>query len=64
MVAAGLGISFNQRLISQKWNGDVVEIPFEPRRDVLLGIAIPSMKDASLATKKFIACVKEVLSEI
>ena len=64
MVAAGLGISFNQRLISQKWNGAVVEIPFEPRKDVLLGIAIPSIKDASLATKKFIACVKEVLSEI
>lgn len=64
MVAAGLGISFNQRLISKKWNGDVAEIPFEPRKDVLLGIAVPSMKDASPATKKFIQCVKEVLAEI
>ncbi len=57
MVGAGLGISFNQRLIAQQWNHDTVaQIPFSPPQFVELGIAVPSMKDASPATKKFIEC--------
>lgn len=30
MVEAGLGVSFNQRLISRKWSGTVAEVPFDP----------------------------------
>ena len=57
MVSAGLGISFNQRLIAQQWNHDAVaQIPFSPPQFVELGIAVPSMKDASPATKKLIEC--------
>lgn len=42
MVAAGLGVSFNQRLLSGKWSGEVVELPFNPPQFVELGIALPS----------------------
>lgn len=54
MVEAGLGISFNQRLISRKWDGGVVQLPFLPPQYVELGIAVPSMKEASPATKRLI----------
>jgi DNA-binding transcriptional LysR family regulator len=63
MVASGLGISFNQKLISREWNGKVAELPFDPPQYISLGIAVPSAKEASPATKKFIACVKAVLAE-
>ena len=57
MVGAGLGISFNQRLISEKWNHEMIaEVPFSPPQFVELGIAVPSMKDASPAAKKMIDC--------
>lgn len=64
MVASGLGISFNQRLISTQWNKSIAEIPFEPRQYVSLGIAVPSMEMASPATKKFIDCIKMVTNSI
>ena len=57
MVGAGLGISFNQRLISEKWNHETVaQIPFSPPQFVELGIAVPSMKEASPAAKRLIDC--------
>ena len=51
MVEAGLGVSFNQRLIFQKWKGSVVALPFDPPQYVTLGIAVPSLREASPATK-------------
>lgn len=62
MVAAGLGISFNQRLISSKWDASVVELPFEPPKYVSLGIAVPVVRESSPATKKFIECAKEIIT--
>ena len=59
MVEAGVGISFNQRLISQKWNRNVAEVSFDPPQYVPLGIAVPSQKDASPAAKKLIECAKQ-----
>jgi len=64
MVAAGLGVSFNQRLISSKWKGPVVELPFEPPQYVSLGIAVPSFRETSPATKKFIACAKSFIASL
>lgn len=52
MVAAGLGISFNQRLIAQKWDRHAVaQVPFSPPQFIELGIAVPSMREASPAAK-------------
>lgn len=61
MVEAGLGVSFNQRLITKKWSGKVALVPFDPPQYVRLGVAVPSKKEASPATKKFIECALEVL---
>ena len=62
MVEAGLGISFNQRLISRKWSGTVAEVPFDPPQFVTLGISVPSLREASPAAKKFIACAVETVT--
>lgn len=59
MVAAGLGISFDQKLNSKRWHGDVAEIPFDPPQYISLGIAVPSMKELSPAALRFIECVEE-----
>lgn len=64
MVAAGLGVSFNQRLITTKWNGEVAEVPFDPPYYISMGIAVPSRKEASPAARKFIACSKEVIQQL
>ena len=61
MVAAGWGVSFNQRLISRQWNGAVVEIPFEPAKYVSLGIAVPLQRETSPAAKRFLECAREVI---
>ena len=61
MVEAGLGISLNQRLISRDWNGQVVTLPFDPPQYVHLGIAIPSLRDASPAAKKFIEYILRII---
>lgn len=62
MVEAGLGVSFNQRLISRKWSGTVAELPFDPPQFVMLGVSVPSLKEASPAAKKFISCATETVS--
>lgn len=59
MVAAGLGISFDQKLNSKEWSGEVAEIPFDPPQYISLGIAVPSLKEISPAARKFIDCVQE-----
>ena len=58
MVAAGLGISFDQRLNSRQWKGAVAEIPFDPPQYISLGIAVPSLNELSPAAKKFIECIQ------
>lgn len=60
MVAKGIGISFNQKLISKDWHKKIVELPLEPPQFVSLGIALPAIKQASPATRKFIDCAKRI----
>ena len=65
MVASGLGISFNQRLIAQKWDqSSVAQVPFDPPQFVELGIAVPAMKEASPAARKLIECAGRCISEM
>jgi DNA-binding transcriptional LysR family regulator len=63
MVEAGLGISFNNRLTSAAWQENVVTVPFKPTQFITLGIAAPSLKDISPATRQFIKKVKTALSK-
>lgn len=62
MVAAGLGVSMNQRLISKKWDGSIAEVSLDPPQYLSLGIAVPSKADSSPATKKFIECAMDVIN--
>lgn len=64
MVEAGLGISLNNELTTKKLMGEVVVKPLDPPRSVLIGIAVPSLADASPAAKKFIAYAKQMIHEI
>lgn len=61
MVSAGLGISLDNKLTSQNWHQDVAVLPLNPPRYITLGLAVPSLKDASPALTKFIACTKRVI---
>ena len=62
MVAAGLGISFNQRLISRSWNDSVVEIPLDPPHTLTLGLAAPDLKEVSPAGKRFIEFARAAIA--
>ena len=61
MVAAGLGISVNNALMTKNWQGPVVTLPLNPPQYITLGIALPSSAKASPALQKFIACTKIVI---
>ena len=58
LVAAGLGISFNQKLISKGWNADVVTLPFDPPQYVSLGMAVPVDSRLSPAASRFAELAK------
>lgn len=64
MVEAGLGVSLNQRLISQKWHGQVELASFSPPQYFEMGIAVPCLKEASPATRKLIECIRETVAEL
>lgn len=64
MVNAGLGISLNNKLMSKNWSGNVSIIPFDPPQHIILGIALLSFDNASVAAKKFIKYTKEYLKNI
>ena len=64
MVAAGLGISLNNALMTKNWQGHVVTLPFDPPQYITLGIALPSLAKASPALKKFITCTKNVIQSL
>ena len=59
MVEAGLGISLNNGLNADGWQGKVVIKPLDPPQSVIIGIAVPSMNLISPAAKKFVAFTKK-----
>ena len=63
MVEADLGISFNQQLIARDWHGRVVVLPFSPPQYIELGLALPSMADASPVAKQFVKYVQRMLQK-
>lgn len=54
MIEQGMGMSIMNQLITKKWQGDVVKLPLDPPQQITLGIALPSLKSASPAIKRFI----------
>lgn len=63
LVEAGLGISLNQALITRRWQGRVVTLPLDPPQYIELGLAVPALKEASPAAKRFIACVQNTMHD-
>ena len=63
MVEAGLGFAVNNRLMAENWNGNVAVVSMDPPHYIELGIAVPSLADASTVTKKFIDYVKEGVAQ-
>jgi DNA-binding transcriptional LysR family regulator len=61
MVAAGLGMSINNELMARDWTGNVAIRPLDPPHYITLGIALPSLQDASPAAKKFISYTKRIV---
>ncbi|WP_164726698.1 LysR family transcriptional regulator substrate-binding protein [Veillonella seminalis] len=63
MVEADLGVSFNQQLIARDWTGKVTVLSFKPAQYIELGLALPSMNEASPVMKQFISYVKQSILE-
>lgn len=64
LVEAGLGMSANNKLMSQGWEGDVATIPFDPPQFTELGIAVLSMEMASPATNVFVEFAQQQIAEM
>ncbi len=54
MVEAGLGISVNNLLMSQRWEGNVAVHPLDPPASIELGIAVRSVAAASPAVRALV----------
>ena len=63
MVAAGLGISFNQRLISRDWKDEIIELPLDSPQYISLGIAAPTTRELSPAAKVFIEYAEKEITQ-
>lgn len=62
MIEQGLGMSIMNNLITERLDYDVVKIPVDPPQYITFGIAIPSLKSASPAVKKFVEVAVRRLS--
>lgn len=64
MVESGLGLSILPELLLKNNPYDIRTMPLEGGYSRILGIALPSVEQASPAVKKFLDCTKEVLKEM
>ncbi|QQO07731.1 LysR family transcriptional regulator [Breznakiella homolactica] len=62
MIEQGLGMSVMNELITRRWHCDVVKLPLDPPQHITLGIAVPSLKNASPAVKRFVRYAEERLA--
>lgn len=61
MIEQGMGMSIMNELITKRWQCDVVKLPLEPPQQIMFGIAVPSLKTAPPAVKKFVKYAKKRL---
>ena len=59
MVAAGLGVSVNNRLQTEGLRERIVLKPFDPPEFVTLGIAVPSIAAASPALIRLLSMAQQ-----
>ncbi|MGC2874085.1 LysR family transcriptional regulator [Ihubacter sp. mB4P-1] len=58
MVEAGLGISANNELTCEKWDGDVTILPFDPPQQISIGLALPKNQKLSPVVSRFTEFIK------
>ncbi len=63
LIEQGLGMSIMNDLITHNYTCDVVKLPLDPPESIKLGIAVPSLENASPAVKRFIDFAKKKLSQ-
>lgn len=62
LIEQGMGMSIMNNLITINYQCDVVKLPLDPPASIKLGIAIPSLENASPAVRRFIDFAKQKLS--
>lgn len=63
MVEQGLGICVTNELITESWECDIAKVPIAPARSIAFGMALPSIKNASPAVKKFTEYARDIIME-
>ena len=61
MIEQGLGMSIMNKLITDRLDYDVIKIPVDPPQHITFGIAIPTISNATPATRKFISMAVAML---
>ncbi len=61
LIEQGLGMSVMNELITKGWQCDVVKLPLTKPAYISLGAAIPSLKQATPAVKKFLEYTKKII---
>ena len=61
MIEQGMGMSIMNDLITQNYQCRVVKLPLDPPQHITLGIAVPSLENASPAVRRFVDFAVEKL---
>ena len=66
MVESGLGVSIinSACLQGKQISGKVRAMPLSPFRSIQMGIAVPSLRDAAPAVRRFAECAKTVIEQL
>lgn len=59
MIEQGLGISVMNELITHQLRSDVVLLPFDPPQAITIGVAVPSLRNASPAARRIIEMLRK-----
>lgn len=54
LIEQGMGMTIMNDLVTQRWQFDVVKLPVDPPLALTLGIALPSLAQASPAVRRFV----------
>jgi DNA-binding transcriptional LysR family regulator len=63
MIECGLGMSVMNELVTKGRQNNVIMLPLDPPQSITLGIAVPSVKAAPPAVRKFITYATRILKE-
>ncbi|QIB70338.1 LysR family transcriptional regulator [Aminipila butyrica] len=63
MVGKGLGVSLMNEISIQDWRKDIIALPTEPPYVIKMGIALPSLNNASPSVRKFVEYAVEILTK-